>query len=332
MGSEAYARLGLGRSKEGALDYPDKYTVVGVDIDADKLIARYKGSRGEKYAADVVRAVVQKYRTAGDPPEYFVRSLTGGVNEPIILTDLGPDAKGKSWAVVVDGRQRALGLRIVNERNVALRPALPRLQLSAVFRAFRREGAGLAAALVKVTSNVRVARTFTQRAEDAMDLYARGVSPDDIAPLVEAKDATEVALLVWLHECAVEVKDAVDGGKLALAEVAALAKHSHEEQARRVARATAAPKGENGKAAKGKRNAAAPPRPKSKPRAHVLSLADRLDSNDEHRLRGRMFTGSEVAALLRYVANEDGALHAQGVSDLVREVVASAGKSAEGGS
>jgi hypothetical protein len=330
MGSEAYARLGLGRSKEGALDYPDKYTVVGVDVDADKLIARYKGSRGEKYAAEVVRAVVQKYRTAGDPPDYFVRSLTGGVNEPIILTDLGPDAKGKSWAVVVDGRQRALGLRIVNDRNAASKPPLPRLQLAAVFRAFKRDGAGLAAALVKVTSNVRVARTFTQRADDVLDLDGRGVAHADIAPLVEASDAAEVALLVALAGCDVAVKDAVDAGRLGLAEVGALAKLSHEEQARRVTRATAAPKGANGKAAREARDKAAPPRAKSLPRPKALAIADAFRAAPRVGVR---FTEDDIEAVVRHLLGEDGALHAAGVSDAVREIVkAASGKSGEAAS
>jgi hypothetical protein len=311
MGSEAFTRLGLGRSKEGALDYPDKYTVIGVDIDAAALIKRYVGTKGAQYAADVIGAVVQKHRTAGPPPPRFVRSLIGGVNEPVILCDLGADAKGKSWAVVVDGRQRVLGLRLVNESNDAAKPKLPRLKLAGVFRAFAHSGAGLAASLVKCVSNVHVSRTHSQRADDAVDLDGRGVGYDDIATAVDARDVAEVAILLSLAGCAPEVQAAVDAGQVALADVAELAKHDHAEQARRVARKTAGPS----RAAK---TDAAPARNYRLRPAQVAALVTNLGQarhtyDDAEALeiveRGeRLFTASQVARLVRRVAGEQAAI------------------------
>lgn len=292
MGSERYARLGIGRSQEGALDYPTKYTVIGVDTDAAVLIKRYAGTKNAQYAADIIGAVVQKYRTAKPPPRYFVNSLTGGVNEPVVLCDLGPDAKGKSWAVVVDGRQRVLGLRIVNEENVAARPALPRLMLAGVFRAFAHKGAGLAAAMVKAVSNVHVAMTPSQRADDAVDLNGRGVGLADIATAVGARDVAEVNLLLVLADCHEDVKVAVDTGKIGLAAVADLSKHKPEEQARRVARKDAGP----GRAGK---DAAAPPRVKALARPVAEAMAEQLTKT-----RDFAGNGADVAALVRYVLGD----------------------------
>jgi hypothetical protein len=323
MGSEAFDRLGIGRSKEGALDYPDKFTVIGVDIEADTLIKRYKGTRGERYAADVIRAVVQKYRTAGDPPDYFVRTLTGGVNEPILICDLGADVKGKSWAVVIDGRQRCMGLRIVNDRNKAAAPPLPALKVAACFRAFKHDGAGLAAALVKVTSNVRVARTFSQRADDALDLDGRGVGHEDIGPLVEAKDAAEVALLLALASCVDEVKAEVDAGRIPLAQCASLSKCKPEEQVRRVKRTSAASDGRRTRESEAARNAAAPKRAKTR-RANVLlatakeaqSTADEPgdDAADIAMAKG-------IAAALAWAGGDDAALAG---CDMLKRIVSRA--------
>lgn len=275
MGSEQFERLGIGRSKEGALEYPDKYTVIGVDIDADALIARYKGSKGESYAGEIIRAVVQKYRTAKAPPGYFVNSLRGGVNEPIILTDLGPDKRGKSWAVVVDGRQRCVGLRTVNEENASAKPALPRFKCPAVFRAFSHKGAGLAAAMVKAVSNVHVAMTPSQKADDVLDLDWRGVGHEDIAHAIGARDTDEVASLLALAACCDAVKVAVDEGRYPLADVARCKLHTlpEAEQVARIARATAAPKGATDKAARKARDAAAPARAKTRP-ARVLASVE----------------------------------------------------------
>lgn len=259
MGSEQFDRYpGLKRRSEGAAGDPNMFTVIGVDVDAEKLKTKYKGSKQEGYAAAVIDAVVQIYRTAKPPPAPFVDTCRGGIHEPIIVCDIGADAKGKSWMVVVDGRQRCLSARIINAEKSGVT-----LDIAAVFRPFRRGTAGLDATLVKVASNCRVARSYSQRAEDAADLTARNVA--GIAALVEARDDAEVALLLHLHQCSDAVKEAVDAGKVPLADAAVLRKLTEEEQARRVARKTAT----GGRVAQ---NAAALPRAKTRRANHLAAV------------------------------------------------------------
>lgn len=267
MGSEQFERYpGLKRASEGAKADPTVYTVIGVDIDAERLIAKYKGSKQHGYAEEVVRAVVQKYRTAKAPPASFVDLCRGGIHEPVILCDLGADAKGKSWAVVVDGRQRVMAARTINaERNGIA------LDVAAVFRPFKRATAGLDATLVKVASNCRVPRTLSQRAEDAADLSARSVA--NIAPLVEARDDAEVKLLLALNECCDAVKESVDAGRTPLADCPALAKCDPAEQERRIARKAAGP-------SRKAQNGAAPPRAKTQPSKRIEAVADAFEDED----------------------------------------------------
>lgn len=269
MGSEQFQRYpGLKRRAEGAGGDPYLFTVIGVDIAPAALITKYKGSKQAGYASDVIGAVVQKYRTAKPPPASFVDLCRGGIHEPIIVCDLGADAKGKSWMVVVDGRQRNLSARAINDERSGVS-----VEVTAVFRPFKRESAGIDAMVVKVVANARVPRTYSQRAEDAGDLRARNIAISP--PMVDARDDAEVELLVLLNGCAEGVKTAVDAGSFLLADVAALAKCDHEEQERRVTRKTAG----KGKAAK---DGAAPARAKTRPApvlASVEAMARRMTSD-----------------------------------------------------
>lgn len=298
MGSEQFDRYpGLKRRSEGAQGAPESYTVIGVDITPEKLVAKYKGSRQE---GDVIAAVVQKYRTAKPPPDSFVRTLRRGIHEPIIICDLGADAKGKSWAVVVEGRQRVVGARIINAEVDAGGGGL-RLDVPAVFRPFARKTAGLDAVMVKITSNARVAMTPSMRAEDALDLDARSVSHEEIVGAGLASTAEEVPLLLALAACCDEVKASVDAGVTPLADCRTLSALPTDEQARRILRKTAPSR----KAA----DAAAPPRPRARAASLARGVADALSTTKNGRPDGPIEgVSSDAAALAAWFAGQEDAL------------------------
>lgn len=292
MGSEQFDRYpGLKRRSEGAAGDPRLFTVIGVDISAEALKAKYKGSKQYAYACDVIDAVVQKQRTAQPPPVSFINLCRGGIHEPIIVCDLGADAKGKSWMVVVDGRQRDLSARAINDEKTGVE-----IDVSAIFRPFKRGSAGLDATMVKVVANARVPRTYSQRAEDAADLRARGVA--NIAPLCEARDDAEVEHLIALNGCADEAKVAIDANLLPLAYASHLATLPPEEQVRQVARKLA------GSSKKG-RDAAAPPRLKTCPSRMLLGVGAAFDKVST---KAPQFTGKEFAAFCRWAAGDVTAL------------------------
>lgn len=261
-------RLGLERGKEMTCDYPDRFTVVGVDISEKALLALYKGN---DRACEIIRAAVDKTRTANAPPQWFINSLRGGVHEPILLVDLGPDKDGKSWAVVDNGRQRVLGLRIVNDENAANN--IPRLKMDAKFKTIGKKDAGLTAALVKATSNVSVAMTPSQRADHAASLESMGVGVTDIMAAIGARDEQEVKMLLALAKLDPSAQQAVDDGTVPIALATTLEAFPPAEQKRRIERKTSGGKG-NAAPTKAQQDAAAPPRAKGRPAALASGMLD----------------------------------------------------------
>lgn len=310
MGSEQKSRTGIDRVGEGGQAPPEAYTIVGVDISAEDLKGRYKGTRREAFVCSIIDAAVQRQRTKGPPPAGFVNTLRGGVNTPILVCDLNrdgtKDAKdeegkkcGRNWVIVIEGRQRTMGLRQINAENTGA----PKLGLRCIYQSFPSEGAGLAAALVKIASGARVARTFSQRAEDATDLDNRSVAHADIAPLVEARDEEEVKMLLCLAKCIPEVQESVDAGVTPLALCKVLCAQSETEQARRVARKTSGGAG-NAAPTRGQQDAAAPPRPKARPAVIAAGVARELTAlaKDSPEI------SPEILAIVDWFSGNDSAL------------------------
>lgn len=295
MGSEQFKRLELDRGREPANDYPDRYTIVGLDVSEKALLAAYKGNA---HSTELIRACVDKTRIV-KPPQWFIDSCRGGVNEPITIIDLGADNDGKSWAIVNNGRQRVMSLRIINDENSERKPPLPRMKLLAQFKAFARANAGLNATIVKAVSNVHVAMTPSQRGDHALDLESRGVALEDIGPLVGARDVDEVKMLLALAKLDPAAQRAVDDGTVPIALATKLEAYSPEEQKRRIVRKTAGGKG-NAAPTKAQQDAAAPPRAKGRPAKLGLAMAESLPD-----------ASGPVLALLRWFGGDNAALDDQ---------------------
>lgn len=281
MGSEQNERNGLRRRGDGASGFAAQYTIVDLDISALDLIRRYDGTKRAAWVAEVVLGAVQRQRTKRPPSEAFTRGLKRAkVIPPVVIVDLGRDGTkdgeekdpstgrkrkaGKNHSIIVDGRQRCMSERENDRKREA--DGEPCRLLDCDYMVPSSKTPRQDVVLFRVGSAIREIRSMSSRAEDAADMIGQRYAPEDVAPYVEVETAAEVELLVALHGCDESVKDAADAGKLLLADVAALAKCSHEEQAQRVARKLAG----NRKRAK---DAAAPPRAKTQPASVLLSWA-----------------------------------------------------------
>lgn len=306
MGSSQNDRNGLSRSGDGAKGYPEQFIIIDLDVSATDLKARYAGTKRHAYVCEIIDGAVQRQRTKQPPSAAFTRGLRRAKQIPALsVCDLGRDGTkdgeeivdgqkrkaGLNHVIVIDGRQRDMATR-ENNRFDDQESGKPPRQLECAYVTFPSTGTRDAVVLFKVGSNVREVRTFSSRAEDAADMSRGGYSLDDIAPYVEATGAGEVALLLSLDGCCDEVKAAVDAGHIGLAAVTDLAKHSHEEQARRVAR-KAAPTKEAREAAKKTRA-----RPHPKVLANVeaaLGLQHRTDADDAFRNGVLWALGADVS-------------------------------------
>lgn len=264
MGSELFTTLkeqgrpikrGGGESAEA---FPEEFTVVGVDISAEALCALYpdKGKMHARARA-IVLGVRDKTRTAKAPTPAFVSTLRRGVRQTISLANLGPDTNGRIWIVVVIGRKRTLGLRIWNEANPEKRHEIKGMLEPLVHNSKAGIDAELEALEANAESNVFEAMEESSKADHALMLSAKGRAPEDIVITIGARNVEHVGLLLLLAECCDEVKEAVDAGRIGIAEVADLAKHKHDVQRQRILRRLAGPNRAN-------KDAASPPRPKAR--------------------------------------------------------------------
>lgn len=257
--------------EEGISAPPEAYTIVGLDVSAEKLTALYPATSGREGAAHgraraIIKGVRDHTRVVDAPPPAFVASLSIGVQEPVAVANLGPDKNGKVWVLVCRGRQRTMGLRALNKTL----PPQSRLELPGRIKAFPNTkdiDAELTALEANAASNVFVAMRPSQSAAHATALAERGLAPANIAIRVGARDAEHVDLLLMLAKCVPEVQAAVDRDEIALAKVKTLHKLDPDEQVRRVTRQAA---GANRNA----QNAAAAPRAKTRPARVLVSLAD----------------------------------------------------------
>lgn len=279
---------------ETMVAYPEAFAIVGLDISAEDLLALYP-DEGKQHtrARAIILGIRDKTRVRKPPDRAFVATFRKGTEEPITLANLGPDHTGHVWIVVAKGRNRTMAQRAWNEAN----PRATWKILGFLKPFIHNDAAGIDAELEALesnaVSNVFVAEVPSTKADRAVMLAAKNRSNSDIAISIGVRGAQEVIYLLTLAECHDDVKTAVDDGLLTLVQAGDLAKHPHEEQARRVARLRAGPS----RAAK---NEAAAPREKARPAKYMLALAPKLPD--------RIYTQKEVQALVLHLGGNPKAL------------------------
>lgn len=285
---------------------PEAFTIVGLDISAEKLIALYsetKGKPGEAHerARKLIMGARDMTRADDiDPPPEFVASIGAeGIAQRIVCANLGPDRKGKPWVVTIAGRKRNVGARKWNGAHPA-----DAVEMLAELKGFKNTAtidAELAALDLNSASNIFVGMRPSQMADHAAMHTAKGRPPAIVALKIGARDAEHVALLLALAECAPEVKASVDANVTPLADCRTLSTLPADEQARRIARKTAPSR----KAA----DAAAPPRPRARAASLARSVADALVVTSHGRPVGTIEGVSDhAAALAAWFAGRDDAL------------------------
>jgi hypothetical protein len=276
---------------------PEAFTILGLDITPERLAERYPDTSGKLAAAHerarkLIRGVRDRTRSdANDPPpDGFVAAVgAAGIVQRIIIANLGPDKKGKSWALIVAGRQRDWGARIWNKKA----GPTEQIEMLAELRGFKNSAtidAELTTLDLNSASNVFVAMRPSQMADHAAMHSEAGRSDATIALRIGARDAEHVRLLLSLSKCSPEVQRQVDDNVLPLADCVNLALQAPEEQDRRVIRKTTG-RGKNGKAAREAKDAAAPPRVHAVPAKILGAVADCFRDTD-----GRIATVLDWAA------------------------------------
>ncbi len=226
------AKQGLARcTKENAEDLPEAYTVLCVDIGPDELKARYPGN-------DVVHAYIdaamQERRNYRPPSKAFVRSLWGGVHEPVIYIPLGPDRYKKSHSLIFSGNKRIVGARMSNvDRKV---DGLPPNAVRGIPKSYAGTAAekGDKARDLKALSNAREPMTVTDQAELAAEYNGGSMPLEDILIRVGARNEKEyrelVEIAALMPSLSKKALDALDSGAVKLTRARKLAKLSKSDQ------------------------------------------------------------------------------------------------------
>jgi hypothetical protein len=215
MSSEHIKQMGLIRAGDATKGRPDQFTVIGADISAAELIKRFDGN---PWAQEVIKALKDRRAERGDPPAFFWMSLRDqGAHTAIRFVNLGNDAKGVPWLVVVDGRNRVLGLRKVNIERQALGQEAFLLKVEILNLPRGKDGirAHLAALETKTVANISVAMRPSDNADRALDFERMGMSHLDIARKIGIRDEVAADEVPALGAQRVERRE-VDDGRVAV--------------------------------------------------------------------------------------------------------------------
>lgn len=188
---------------------------------------------------DVLIELCDTDRNVQPLPEEFVASIMAyGVQKPVKVRKIVRKETGESWIAVVDGRQRARGLREANRRLKA--DGQPPMQLPIV----PEKGKSLTAAdlaLRMVTCNVTVPESTLSKAKKADMLLSRGVSKAQVALAMGVSEKT-IDNWMALLSTGEDVQEAVAKGEMTATAAIAVAKATPDEQSSAARAARAAPK------------------------------------------------------------------------------------------
>ncbi len=157
-------------------------------------------------------------------------SCESGVNEPVIVTDIGNLPSGEPALLCVEGRQRTRSLRYWNNQRAAETPPAPPLSLNCIVRVF---SSPKKAREVRIVTANHVALSPLQRAERAQELLDSGVAPVDAAPLCGFTSAKALKLGMEILKRPEAVKDAVASGAVTAQALMEMRHLSAGEQTRR---------------------------------------------------------------------------------------------------
>ncbi len=302
MSSDTLKKLGAVGRVDAPQMRPTDLTVIGHDISAAELKLRFGDNQ---VAHDMIDALIDKRAERPVPPE-FVKTLVGGVIEPVVIVNIGNDIDGKVWVCLNNGRQRTMGIRIVNQERVA--KGLPEYMLTAVVRKFAPNATGaMMARQIKALANCRVQSTPMERAWLAQEFLDAGVPLSEIPMYVEVTTEQAVRNLLALLSCSPRVQAAVDlgvdNGGVTMTIAAKLSKLPHAEQDAKLV-TTAGKKGAAAKAeVEGSESA-----PRMQKKAHVERVLIEIRKIDVKSFKGQEEWISDTRSILEYLMGNAGAL------------------------
>ena len=180
MGSEFFKKSGLDRCGDDlAEDYPEKFTIVDLDVPAEKLRHTFAGNA---LALEMIERARDTTRITGNVPAWFIAAGEDADFPAVEFVCIGPDSEGNVYNLILDGRQRVITRRIWNERRAAQRPKLPPSTIKGMPHKFRKlEGAGLSALITKASTGITVPPSLETRADRAAEFKGMSVKACDIA-------------------------------------------------------------------------------------------------------------------------------------------------------
>ena len=173
---------GIRRSGNKGIGAPNAFVIVGVDVDASELLAKFEG---DEEAQAIVKKGAQDTARLRDPiPGWFVRNLETGKPKAIIVYQLIEEGShGRvSWPIVLDGRTRTMIMRQHVKAGAKRGDASKERVMEAEVKTYSKEkGAGLWALRQKARANHYVPESLWVKAERAFDFHEDGVDVVKIA-------------------------------------------------------------------------------------------------------------------------------------------------------
>jgi hypothetical protein len=178
----------------------------------------------DKTAHAMIDALVDDRATQPLDPGFHA-SCQGGVNEPVIATDIGTMKDGSPMVAMIEGRQRDRSLRIHNTDRLSEK--LPPYSLSVILKT---NLSPKKAREIRVVTGNHVALTPLQRAERAQEMIDSGVAPVDVAPIVGCLSKKALSNLLDLLKTDAGVQEAIASGGVTLGAAREMAHLPPEEQ------------------------------------------------------------------------------------------------------
>jgi hypothetical protein len=188
VGSDQSNGIAAERGGELWRMYPEKLTIIGLDISEEDLLARFPGDGRVDENARAAIASCRDETRIGGPPAWFKNRLAMSEGLPAVeCFKLPPDTRGKIWVIVFKGRNRTLGQR---EINSGLKKA-ERQQVDIKLLPLRGEKklSRQAALIAQAGSNSFIVPSLQTRAAYALEMQEERVGMDVIVTMLTTRNA-----------------------------------------------------------------------------------------------------------------------------------------------